>query len=321
LSTLGSSRKPLFQRSQSRGLRALVLALAALSLIAVDLRGDRVESVRTLAMQLMTPLLLIAELPAELQRYAALVLLHADQEREIERLREERLILEARLQRNTALESENRRLRELLSSSEELDERVLVAEILAANQDPYRQQLLLNRGRQDGVYRGQALVDAAGVLGQIVRVHARTSTALLITDPDHGIPVELDRTGLQTIAIGRGDGLGLSLPFLPGNADIRVGDLLVSSALGGRFPSGYPVAEVTELRYQPGESFMEAMAIPKARINQGRQVLLIWGQPLADDAGDPAEAPADPGALVNPPADGGAEAPASRGESGPASAP
>src|SRR5690606_32431932 len=117
-----------------------------------------------------------------------------------------------------------------------------------------------------------------GVLGQIIDVNPRSSVALLITDANHGIPVEINRTGLQTIALGRGDGQSLSLPFLPGNADIRVGDLIVSSALGGRFPAGFPVAEISELRHQPGEHFTEAIAQPAAHLNQGRQVLLVWGE-------------------------------------------
>lgn len=282
--TLGSTRKPLFQRTQQHGLRTLLLVLTCLVLITIDLRSDRLDPLRSVAMRALTPLLVLAELPAGIGHYIDRVTLSAQQQAEIDRLREAQLQLAARLQRTAALERENARLRALLSSAEDLDQRVLVAEILDASQMPYRQQLILNRGRRDGVYRGQALVDAQGVLGQVVRIHASTATALLITDPDHGIPVEVNRTGLQTIAIGRGDGLGLSLPFLPGNADIQVGDLLVSSSLGGRFPAGYPVATVSELRHQPGQPFMEAVAFPTARINQGRQVLLLWGTGPVSDA-------------------------------------
>jgi rod shape-determining protein MreC len=169
-----------------------------------------------------------------------------------------------------------------------LQSRVLIAEIMSISQDPYRHQIVLNRGARDGVYKGQALVDASGIMGQVVQVDPETSVALLITDPDHGIPVEVNRTGLQTIALGRGDGDALSLPYLPGNADVKVGDLLVSSSLGGRFPAGYPVAKVDSLRHPAGENFMEAIAYPTAKLNQGRQALLVWSeQPLA-----PARAPA-----------------------------
>jgi rod shape-determining protein MreC len=154
---------------------------------------------------------------------------------------------------------------------------VLIAEIVGVSQDPYRNQIVLNKGTRDAVYRGQALVDAHGILGQIVEVSHLRSKALLITDPDHGIPVEVNRTGMQTIAIGGGEH-GLRVPFLPSNADVRVGDLLVSSALGGRFPAGYPVGTVYEVRHVAGEHFMEAYASPAARLNQGRQALLVWSE-------------------------------------------
>lgn len=197
---------------------------------------------------------------------------------ENQQLRVNELLLQSRLLRVEALEMENHRLRELLSSSAQLEEKVLIAEILSAAQDPYRQQIVLNKGARDGVYKGQALVDAQGVLGQVMRVSSATSIALLITDPNHGFPVEINRTGLQTVALGRGDGQSLSLPFLPGNADVQVGDLLVSSPLGGRFPNGYPVGKIQELKHQPGEHFMEAIALPSAKLNQGRQALLVWSE-------------------------------------------
>jgi rod shape-determining protein MreC len=169
---------------------------------------------------------------------------------------------------------------------------VLIAEIIATNQDPYRQQLILDKGKRDGVYRGQAVVDAYGILGQVVRVNARSSTALMVTDPDHGVPVEINRTGLQAVALGQGSNRGLRLPFLPGNADIKKGDLLVSSSLGGRFPAGYPVGRIEEVRRVSGEHFIEAVATPAARLNQGRQALLVWSQQLPIDEAQAREAAA-----------------------------
>src|SRR3546814_7256316 len=191
-------------------------------------------------------------------------------------LKQQQFVLAAQLSKMEALAAENRRLRELLASSAQLGDQVLVAEIIAVNQDPYRHQITLNRGSRDGVYRGQALVDAYGIMGQIVDVAPNTCKALLVTDPDHGIPVEINRTGLQTIAVGLGDERGLRLPFLPSNADIKNGDLLVSSSLGGRFPAGYPVGKVYDVKPVAGETFMEAYAYPAARLNQGRQALLVW---------------------------------------------
>ena len=278
MNTLSRPRRPLFQRSGTGSRRALVLALLCLALIAVDLQTERLAPLRSAAMVAASPLVWLAEQPAELRRFVNFISLRAEELEAYEQLQRTHLRLMSRVQRVEALEAENRRLRALLSSTDVLEARALVAEVLAASQDPYQQRLILNRGSEHGVYRGQAVIDASGVLGQVVRVHARSASALLVTDPDHGIPVEVNRTGLQTVAIGRGEGGGLSLPFLPGNADLQVGDLLVSSALGGRFPAGYPVAEVAEVTYQPGEHFMEALAYPAARIMRGRQVLLVWSE-------------------------------------------
>lgn len=302
MNTLSRPRRPLFQRSGTGSRRALVLALLCLALIVADRQTEQLAPLRSAAMVVASPLVWLAEQPAELRRFVNFVSLRAEELDAYEQLQRTHLRLMARVQRVEALEAENRRLRALLSSTEVLEARALVAEVLAASQDPYQQRLILNRGTEHGVYRGQAVIDAAGVLGQIVRVHPRSASALLVTDPDHGIPVEVNRTGLQTIAVGRGDGQSLSLPYLPGNADIRVDDLLVSSSLGGRFPSGYPVARVREVRYEPGQSFMEAIAVPEARVNRSRQVLLLWSEEGPGEDGAGAEAIPEDAAI--PPAPG-----------------
>ncbi|MCR9092221.1 rod shape-determining protein MreC [Algiphilus sp.] len=292
--------------------RALALIVLSIAVLVVDLRTDALDPLRSSIMRAAYPLLWVAEQPAHTHRFFEFLALRADELDAYEQLQRTHLRLLGRVQRIEALEAENRRLRALLSSTDVLEARALVAEVLAASQDPYQQRLTLNRGSLHGVYRGQAVIDARGVLGQIVQVHRQTASALLITDPDHGIPVEVNRTGLQTIAVGRGDGQALSLPYLPGNADIQVDDLLVSSSLGGRFPSGYPVARVLELRYEPGDSFMEAIALPEARVNQSRQVLLLWNddaRPASNDdattnpSTKPVNSAEDAGAPAPPPAE------------------
>jgi rod shape-determining protein MreC len=290
VSTLtASARRPLFPRGPGLGLKALVLCLLALGAILVDARSQALAPVRDGLTWLLRPVLWVAGLPSAVAGTAEHLQTRESLIEENAVLRENQLLLQARLQKLDALETENQRLRELLASSGQLQERVLIAEILSASQDPYRQQIVLNRGARDEVYKGQALVDAQGVLGQVVSVGPATSVALLLTDPNHGIPVEVSRTGLQTIALGRGDGQSLVLPYLPGTADVKVGDVLVSSPLGGRFPAGYPVGAITELRHEPGEHFMEALATPAARLNRGRQALLVWSGTL------PAPAPAPEG--------------------------
>jgi rod shape-determining protein MreC len=227
----------------------------------------------------------VASAGSELKNYRSLVIENAT-------LKDELLRARARLLQLDALEAENRRIRQLMASSSALAQKVLIAEIVAASQAPYRHQITLNKGATDGVYFGQAIVDAYGVMGQVVRVNPTSSIALLVTDPGHGIPVEVNRTGLQTVARGGGDGRVLTLPFLPGNADVKVGDLLVSSGLGGRFPAGYPVGEIFDVRRTTGEHFMEASAYPSARLNQGRQALLVWSsEPTTEVAEDPLAPP------------------------------
>lgn len=282
------------------GFKALVLVLCSLLLIFTDNRGDTLKPARQWATWALSPVIWIAAFPNDAASATENLQSRATLEEENRQLREKQLVLEARLGKFQALEAENHRIRELLSSASNLSERVLIAEIVSINQDPYRHQITLNKGTRDGVYRGQALVDAHGILGQIVEVGPRTSQALLITDPDHGIPVEINRTGLQTIAVGRGDGRGLKLPFLPSNADVQVGDLLMSSALGGRFPAGYPVGQIYDVKHNAGEHFMEAVAYPSAKLNQGRQALLVWNTEDAQAEDAAAATPAAPQTAPRP---------------------
>ena len=281
-----SSRNPLFPRGPGLGLKLTLFVTLSIVLMVAENRGSqKLEPVRQWLSWALTPVMWIAASPAEVadgvDHFRSRESLVSDNRD----LRERLLKQDARLLRLESLEAENIRIRELLASSSSLEDRVLIAEILATSQDPYRHQIVLNKGGRDGVYRGQALVDAEGIMGQVVQVNPGSSVALLITDPDHGIPVEINRTGLQTIALGRGDGHGLSLPYLPGNADVKVGDLLVTSGLGGRFPAGYPVGTIHELKHAGGESFMEAIAWPKAKLNQGRQALLVWSERALPSSG------------------------------------
>ena len=252
--------------------------LCASALMFSDHHGDSLKSLRSGLSWLLSPVVWVATFPHGVSDAAGDLHTRETLEAENHTLKDKQLVLEARLQKFAALEAENRRIRELLASANNLEEKVLIAEIVAINQDPYRHQIVLNKGTHDGVYRGQALIDAFGILGQVTEVAPNSCKALLITDPDHSIPVEINRTGLQTIARGGGDGRGLMLPFLPSNADVREGDQLMSSALGGRFPAGYPVGQIYETKRVPGEHFMEAYAYPSARLYQGNQALLVWSE-------------------------------------------
>jgi rod shape-determining protein MreC len=155
-------------------------------------------------------------------------------------------------------------------------EKVLIAELKSVNLDPYKHQIVVNKGELHDIYPGQPLLDAKGVMGQIVHAGPYSSTAVLITDTSHAIPVQVNRTGLRTIALGSGAINRLELPYIPNNADIRPGDLLITSGLGGRFPPGYPVATVTAVQHDPGLTFSQVVATPLAELNRSREVLLVW---------------------------------------------
>ena len=173
------------------------------------------------------------------------------------------------------------RLRDLLGSSFKIGDRVLIAELLSVDLDPYRQQVLVNKGTSSGVFVGQPVLDANAVMGQVVRVNPCPRPCCLITDASHGLPVQVNRNGLRTVAQGTGFVNRLELPHLPKNADVQVGDLLVTSGLGGHFPPGYPVARVAEVRQEPGKPFATVIAEPTASLDRSREVLLVWTLPPA----------------------------------------
>ncbi len=193
---------------------------------------------------------------------------------EVTSLKTQQTILNARLQKMAALESENIRLRQLLDSTYKFGDKVLIAELMSVNLEPFSREIVINKGSNSGVYEGQPLLDANGIMGQVTTVTPLTSTAMLITDPNHAIPVAINRNGLRAIAIGSKD--ALELPHFPNNADIQVGDLLISSGLGGRFPTGYPVGTISLIEIDPGQPFARVRAKPAALLQQTREVLLIW---------------------------------------------
>lgn len=271
------------REASSLGLRFLLLATISLGSMIIDHRNDHLSQVRQVFSIAAYPIEIAVNLPFKAWRWATISL--AERETllsENSELKDAQLRYDVRLQRLAALEAENVRLRAMLDSSAQIDDRVLVAEILAVDLDPYRQRFSINRGLQDEVYVGQALLDANGVVGQIVRVEVFTSEAVLISDADHAVPVSVNRNGLRTIAVGTGDSGRLRLPYLTNSADIELGDLLVSSGLGGVFPSGYPVGRVLEVERRPGQSFAEVIAEPAAELDRDREVLLVWSDEDSD---------------------------------------
>ncbi len=251
--------------------------VASISLMTLDHRQHHLEGIRGGLSVLVYPLQALVDLPFAVGGWAShtfstrTTLLNENRE-----LREKQLALEFKLQKFEALESENQRLRSLLQSSSRKWERVLIAELLQVDFDPFRHMVLLNKGGKDDVFEGHPLLDAHGVLGQVVHVSPLSSSAILITDPSHAVPVQVNRNGLRTLAVGTGDEEYLDIPHLPNNADIQVGDLLVTSGLGLRFPPGYPVATVTTIEKDPTEPFATVHASPMAHLKRTREVLLVW---------------------------------------------
>jgi len=179
------------------------------------------------------------------------------------------------LQRYQSLEQENSRLREILNAATRLEHKVEIARIISANINPYRHTIVINKGDKDGIHAGQVIVDADGVMGQILDTNFLTSEAILISDADHALPVQINRNGLRTILLGSGSYTNLNAPYIPNNADIKIGDLLVTSGLGGKFPTGYPVGTINSIVRNPSEQFSNVTAKPIALLNQAREVMLI----------------------------------------------
>lgn len=245
--------------------------------MVMDHKYKSLESVRDALSLLVYPIQLVVELPGSMSDWfnESLSTRRKLQE-EVDSLRTQYFMQQAQMQKFSALQQENIRLRELLDSSFEIGEKVLIAELMSVNLDPYKHQVMINKGELHDIYPGQPLVDAEGVMGQVVHAGPYSSTAMLITDTSHAIPVQVNRNGLRSIALGSGTINRLELPYIPNSADIQPGDLLITSGLGGRFPPGYPVATVTAVQHDPGNAFASVVATPLAHLNRSREVLLIW---------------------------------------------
>jgi rod shape-determining protein MreC len=258
-------------------LRVLLAILTVVILITADLRFNRMETTRSLLDTVATPVYWLADIPTRLGDWSEVHLQSRTQLLESnERLEQENLILEGRSLQMSSLQAENVRLRALLNSTALLRDDVLVAELIGISPDPVRHLLLLNKGRSDGVFVGQPLIDAGGLMGQVVEVSAEKSRALLITDVTHSIPVQVNRNGVRAIAEGTGALSKLEIHHVSATTDIQQGDLLVSSGLGGRFPAGYPVAIVSKIDRDPGQAFARILAVPSAALDRSRHVLLVF---------------------------------------------
>jgi len=279
--------QPLFARGPSATFRMIVLVAASVALMTTDHRWKSLEFVRSALSNVIYPLQYTIDLPIQLFYWtdevfsSRQVLLEKNREFEARHL-ENRV----QLQKLGIIEKENERLRGLLSSTSKATERLLISEIINVDVDPFKQLIVLNKGSNSEVYLGQPIIDAKGIMGQIIHVGPLSSTAILITDASHALPVQVDRTGLRANAVGTGKFGQLNLRHLTHNVDIKVGDTLITSGLGGTFPPNYPVAQITKVEHPAGEPFAYVEATPIAQLDQTREVLLVWRN-------KPEEKPAD----------------------------
>jgi len=251
--------------------------VVSIVLIAVDHRSSRLNKTRSILSVIVYPIQLAVSFPVEMaEQFYETMVSYSELKDENQRLRKKQLIDSVKLLKFASLENENIRLRGLLENSFKLGEQVLVAELLSVNLAPYEHTVVVNKGTRFGVNAKQPVLDANGIVGQVIRSLPLSSEVMLITDPNHAIPVQVNRNGLRTIAVGSGELGRLNLPFLPNNADILPGDLLVTSGLGGTFPQGYPVAVVDSFIVQPNKPFANIYATPKAQLDRIRELLVVW---------------------------------------------
>ena len=274
-------------RIPALGFRALALIILSILLMWLDHRENHLDAVRRTIGVAVYPIQIVVDAPARVWGWLTEISATKNElQLENSRLRTEALITRGRVQELAALKAENDRLRTMLEAREQVRGEVRVAEIMAVDANPYRHNIVLDIGSNDGAYDGQAIVDASGVVGQVIEAGLATSQAILISDPDHTLPVVVNRNGLRTVAFGTGEYNQLDLPFLANNADIRPGDLLVTSGLGGAFPSGYPVAVVETVTRLPQEPFADVTATPAAALDQVREVMLIWTETRDEGSDD-----------------------------------
>lgn len=266
----------MFGRSPASIPRLLALSALAIVLMTLDSRLGVLTEVRQVGHAILLPLRQAVMLPVNTVRFVAEeTSKRQNLATQNQQLRQQLLEASTLLQRSEVLIAENNRLRALLQSSQRVQTPTLIAEMIGIDLDPFRHRVMLNKGARHGVVVGQALIDANGIMGQVTEVAHLSSFAMLISDPDHALPVRVNRTGLLSVAFGVGRTDQLQVPNLPTSADLRIGDLVVTSGLGGRFPADYPVGRITALQRAPDGSFFTAELEPLAALDRSQHVLLV----------------------------------------------
>ncbi|MCW6023593.1 rod shape-determining protein MreC [Serratia marcescens] len=276
--------KPIFSRGPSLQLRLFLAVIAAIGLIVADSRLGTFVKIRNYMDTAVSPFYFLANGPRKVLDSVSETLATRQQlELENRALRQELLLKNSDILLLGQFKQENARLRELLGSPLRQDEHKMVTQVISTGSDPYSDQVVIDKGSDNGVYEGQPVISDKGVVGQVVAVAKVTSRVLLICDASHALPIQVLRNDIRVIAAGSGCADDLQLEHLPNNTDIRVGDVLVTSGLGGRFPEGYPVAVVSSVKVDNQRAYTVIQARPTAGLQRLRYLLLLWG---ADRNGD-----------------------------------
>lgn len=268
---------PLFVRTVSLKARLTLALVLAFLLIFADYRLGAIEPVRAGLNSLVSPIQYLAVVPEQtvlglaqrLRSYNAL-------RTENEELQEQMLVMQGQMQQYQLLAQENADLRQLLATEVRAEGERMVAEVIAVDSDPFAHQVVVNKGTQHGVYVGQPVIDSTGVVGQVISVGLGTARVILISDSSHAIPTRAAGSGIRVVAQGRGDTETLELMHVPHSSGLEEGDLLLSSGLGGVFPEGFPVAEVSHIERDESLPFAQVEARPVAQLDRIRMVLLLW---------------------------------------------
>ncbi|HXC10130.1 MAG TPA: rod shape-determining protein MreC [Steroidobacteraceae bacterium] len=271
--------------------RCVLYSLLALALIIVDKRYDHLGRIRRLLSVVAYPVQIAVASPFEGWHWFRDSVTTRDALRaDKTKLEAELRLAQFRLQRYEALEAETQRLRALRENTAGVTDRFLVGDVMNVDLDAFRERVLVDKGASDGIYVGQAVLDSGGVFGQVARVGQLTSEVILVSDAAHAIPVQINRNGLRTVAVGTGDTNRLKLPYLPTSADVVAGDLLVTSGLGGGFPAGYPVGTIAEVKRDPAQSLADVDVKPAAALDRSRELLFVWLKPQATESLPPLKA-------------------------------
>ncbi len=242
-----------------------------------DTRGSSIPQIRHTLTVALTPVQYMVSMPVQWTGKIAKIVTTQDALiKENHELRSRELLLKSQVQRLLAVESENSQLKALMRSSAQVQGKVLIAQLMAIDSDPFVHQVIVDKGSRDNVFVGQPVLDANGVMGKVIQVGLLTSRVLLVNDPHSGVPAQIARNGLRAIAMGDNFTGKLRLVNIPLTSDVRKNDVIVTSGLGEHFPEGYPLGVVTDVSKDPSLQFAVITVEPSAELDRAREVLLVW---------------------------------------------